>query len=75
MDGKTGLGEPYDDWPDEPRPVNCNRSCFYGMKGMDTCGGCGGTGSQLLANKKRFPNTQEGWKMACKELGVEGTAI
>ena len=47
------------------KPISCTGACFGGYKGMDTCGRCDGTGSQLTVRNKEgkmryFPNTKEG---------------
>lgn len=51
------------------KATGCVRACFQGYKGMDTCGGCHGTGSQLvIPGGKRFPNTKRGYDEALMEL-------
>ena len=53
--------------------------CDFGMgtRGMDRCGPCRGTGSrfQIIVGDlvQEYPNTEQGYKEACEELGVEPT--
>ena len=52
----------------EPKVVPCIKHCYNGHIGMDNCNVCGITGSQFLANGKRFPNTEKGYNDAVAEL-------
>lgn len=49
----------------EPRvEVCCHCDFGSGHRGMDTCGKCDGTGSQLVVGSHRFPNTKKGYEEA-----------
>lgn len=55
------MGEPTDYW----RLMSCDHCDFSsGMRGMDWCGRCGGTGTQfaIRSTSERFPNTESGWR-------------
>ena len=45
------------------RVVGCIKFCDNGRRGMDNCTVCGCTGYQLLvvADRKRYANTKDGW--------------
>lgn len=60
----------------EPKPITCLHCDFgTGHRGMDSCGKCGGTGSQFVVWVSGipyyYPNTRGGYVDACKKMGVE----
>ena len=48
------------------KAITCIRHCYHGYRGMDMCGGCRGTGSQLMFEGVSYPNTENGYKRAIK---------
>jgi hypothetical protein len=54
--------------------VTCGHCDFgTGQRGMDSCGRCDGTGSQLFVRgmPNRFPNTEQGYGDALRYLREE----
>ena len=46
----------------DPKPVQCRHCDFgFGMRGMDRCGRCNGTGSGFWVKGKFYPNTKFGY--------------
>lgn len=56
----------------EPRATRCPFCDFgTGRRGMDRCVKCDGTGSVFVtAGPRYFPNTREGYTLACEASGA-----
>lgn len=53
----------------EPKPTMCFHCDFgSGMRGMDSCSKCRGTGSVFRIGQATYPNTKEGYRTAVYAL-------
>jgi hypothetical protein len=48
--------------------AGCPRHCHGGHHGMDNCNTCHCTGSGFYIRDKFYPNSEEGWSAALKDV-------